>query len=64
MKAVNLKIMVFRHVTPCCVLRRNQRFFTHTLKKDVRDSVEMLVPNAKLDGVASKQPNLLLQIHT
>jgi len=27
MKAVNLKIMVFRHVTPCCVLRRNQRFW-------------------------------------
>jgi len=37
---------------------------THTLKKDARGFAEMLVPNAKLNGVASKQPNLLLKINT
>lgn len=37
--------------------------WTHTLKKDARGSAEILVPNAKLHGVASKKANLLLNIH-
>lgn len=45
-------------------MRKKPKIWNHTLKKDARGSAEMLVPNTKVQGVASKQPNLLLKIHT